>query len=53
VDPRAGLDNVEKRKFLTPPGLNFDLSVVQPVASRYTEVVVVVVVAVVVIVVDR
>jgi hypothetical protein len=21
VDPRAGLDDVEKRKFLTPPGL--------------------------------
>jgi hypothetical protein len=30
VDPRAGLDDLEKRKFLTLP------SVVQPVASRYT-----------------
>jgi hypothetical protein len=23
VDPRAGLDDVEKRKVLTPPGLDF------------------------------
>jgi hypothetical protein len=23
VDPRVGLDDVEKRKFLTPPGLEF------------------------------
>jgi hypothetical protein len=37
VDPRAGLDNMEKWKFLTLPGLNPDLSVVQPVASRYTD----------------
>jgi hypothetical protein len=32
VDPRAGLDDLEKRRFLTPPGLDF-----QPVASRYTD----------------
>jgi hypothetical protein len=37
VDPRAGLDDEEKRKFLTLPGLNSDPSVVQPVASRYTD----------------
>jgi hypothetical protein len=30
-DLRAGLDNVEERRFLTLPGL------VQPVASRYTD----------------
>jgi hypothetical protein len=36
ADPRAGLDDVEKRKFLILPGLNSDPSVVQPVASRYT-----------------
>jgi hypothetical protein len=35
VGPRAGLDDVEKRKFLTLPGQ--DRSVVQPVASRYTD----------------
>jgi hypothetical protein len=32
VGPRVGLDNVEKRKFLTLPGLEL-----QPVASRYTD----------------
>jgi hypothetical protein len=37
VDPRAGVDNLEKRKFLTLPGLELDPSVVQPVASRYTD----------------
>jgi hypothetical protein len=37
VDPRAGLDDVEKRKFFTIPGLNSYPSVVQPVASRYTD----------------
>jgi hypothetical protein len=37
VDLRAGLDDLEKRKFLTAPGLNSDPSVVQPVASRYTD----------------
>jgi hypothetical protein len=35
VDPRAGLDNVEKIKFLTLPGLELYPSAVQPVASRY------------------
>jgi hypothetical protein len=35
-DPRVGLDDVEKRKFLTYPDSNSDPSVVQPVASRYT-----------------
>jgi hypothetical protein len=34
VNPRAGLDDVEKRKFLTLPD---DPSVVHPVASRYTD----------------
>jgi hypothetical protein len=37
VDIRAGLDDLEKRKFLTPPVLELDFSVVQPVASRYTD----------------
>jgi hypothetical protein len=37
VDPRAGLDNLERRKFLPPPGLNSDPSVVQPVVSAYTD----------------
>jgi hypothetical protein len=36
VDPRAGLDDVEKRKFYPHRDLNSDPSVVQPVASRYT-----------------
>jgi hypothetical protein len=36
VDPRADLDDVEKRKFLTLPELKLDISAVQPVASRYT-----------------
>jgi hypothetical protein len=36
VDPRAGLDEVEK--ILDPTGTrNSDLSVVQPVASRYID----------------
>jgi hypothetical protein len=34
VDPRAGLDEVEKRKFLYS---NSEPSIVQPVASRYTD----------------
>jgi hypothetical protein len=34
---RAGLDDVEKRKFLTLPGLELRPSVVQPVASHYTD----------------
>jgi hypothetical protein len=37
VDPRAGLDDVEKRKFLTLPGLVLRPSAVQPVASRCTD----------------
>jgi hypothetical protein len=37
VDPRVGLDDVEKRKFFTLPGLELDTSVVQPAASRYTD----------------
>jgi hypothetical protein len=37
VDHRAGLDDVEKRKFLTLPDSNSDFSVVQPVANRYTD----------------
>jgi hypothetical protein len=35
VDLKAGLDDLEKRKFLTLPGLELRPSVVQPVASRY------------------
>jgi hypothetical protein len=37
VVPRADLDDLEKRKFLTLPGLELRPSVVQPVASRYTD----------------
>jgi hypothetical protein len=37
VGPRTGLDEVEKRKFLPYRDSNFDPSVVQPVASRYTD----------------
>jgi hypothetical protein len=37
VDPRAGLNDVEKIKFFTLPGLELDPSVVHPVASRYTD----------------
>jgi hypothetical protein len=37
VDPRAGLDDVEKRKLLTLPGLELDPSIVELVASRYTD----------------
>jgi hypothetical protein len=37
VDPSAGLDNWEKRKFLILPGLElWPLSVLQLIASRYT-----------------
>jgi hypothetical protein len=37
VDLRAGLDAMEKRKFLSPSGLGTpDPLVVQPVPSRYT-----------------
>jgi hypothetical protein len=39
VDPRAGLDDVEKRKFLTLPGLELRPPplVVQAVARRYSD----------------
>jgi hypothetical protein len=38
VDPRACLDDVEKRTILDPTGIQTPTSsVVQPVASRYTE----------------
>jgi hypothetical protein len=37
VDPRACLDEMDKRKFLPYRDSNPDLSVVQPVASRYTD----------------
>jgi hypothetical protein len=33
MNPRAGLDDVEKRKFLTIPGLEIRPLSVQPVAS--------------------
>jgi hypothetical protein len=33
----VSLDDLEKRKFLPPPGLELDPSVVQSVASRYTD----------------
>jgi hypothetical protein len=36
VDPRAGLDDVEKRKFLTLPVLELNPSTVQPVAIMTT-----------------
>jgi hypothetical protein len=35
VDSRAGLEDVEKRKFVTLPGLELEPSLVQPVANRY------------------
>jgi hypothetical protein len=34
---RAGVDDMEKRKFLTLPGLELRHSVVQPIGSRYTD----------------
>jgi hypothetical protein len=37
VGPRAGLGDLENRKFLTLPGLELQPSVVQPIASRYTD----------------
>jgi hypothetical protein len=36
VGPRAGLDDVERRKILLLSGVELDTSAVQPVASRYT-----------------
>jgi hypothetical protein len=37
VGPRAGLDDVENRKFLTLPGLELRPPVVQPIAICYTD----------------
>jgi hypothetical protein len=37
MDPRAGLDDLEKRKFLTLPALELRPQVIQPVPSRYTD----------------
>jgi hypothetical protein len=37
VDPRAGLDDMEKRKFSPYRDSNSDPSVVQPVSSHYTD----------------
>jgi hypothetical protein len=37
VDPRSGLDDLEKIKFLTLPGLELRTLAVQPVASGYTD----------------
>jgi hypothetical protein len=37
VGPRAGLDNVEERKFLTLTGLKLQPVGCQPTASRYTD----------------
>jgi hypothetical protein len=37
VGPRAGLDAMDRRKILPPQDSNTDPSVVQPVASRYTD----------------
>jgi hypothetical protein len=36
VDPRVGLDDLEKRSFFTLPGLELQPLGRQPVASRYT-----------------
>jgi hypothetical protein len=37
VDPRADLDDLEERKFCPYRDSNSNLSVVQPLASRYTD----------------
>jgi hypothetical protein len=37
VDPRAGLDDVEKRKFFILPGLELNSSVIQPIDSSHTD----------------
>jgi hypothetical protein len=37
VGPRTGLDDVERTQILALPGLEFDPSAVQPVASLYTD----------------
>jgi hypothetical protein len=37
VGLRAGLDDMEDRKFLNLPGLELDPSAIQPLPSRYTD----------------
>jgi hypothetical protein len=37
VDSRGGLDEVEKKQFLTLPGLELRPLGLQPVANRYTD----------------
>jgi hypothetical protein len=37
VDPRTGLDDIERRKILPPSDSISDPSAVHPVASRYTD----------------
>jgi hypothetical protein len=37
LDRRLDIDDVDKLKFFTFPGLNSDPSVVQPAVSRYTD----------------
>jgi hypothetical protein len=37
MGPRTDLDDVEKRNFLALPGFELDPSVVQPIASCYTD----------------
>jgi hypothetical protein len=37
VGPRTGHNEVEKRKFLTLPGLELNPPVIPPIASRYTD----------------
>jgi hypothetical protein len=37
VGLRAGLDDVEERKFLALPGLELRPSIAQPIASLYTD----------------
>jgi hypothetical protein len=37
VEPKAGVDDVEEIQFLNLPGIEIRTSVVQPVASRYTD----------------
>jgi hypothetical protein len=37
VDPRGGLEDMEKRKFLTVPGLELDPSPIQSVNNCYTD----------------
>jgi hypothetical protein len=37
LEPRACLEDVEKTKFLTQQDSKSDLSIIQPVASRYND----------------